>query len=131
MHELSIALSILDIVTAEAERCGAVVKAVHLRLGPLAGVISEALLSSWELARESSSFPTARLVIENVPLIVWCPTCNSEQPAESMQHLCCSICNTPTPDVITGRELDVVAMEISDESANASGGSSPESLEAK
>lgn len=131
MHELSIALSIVDIVTAEAERRNAVVKAVHLQLGPLAGVAIEALLSSWEMARESSPFPQARLVIENVPLIVWCPNCATEQPAESIQRLICSVCGTVTPQVITGRELDVIAMEIADEHPNATGGSSTKGPEAE
>ena len=50
MHELSIALSLLDQVAEEAERRGGVqVHAIHLRLGPLSGVVKEALLSAYEL----------------------------------------------------------------------------------
>ena len=48
MHELSIALSLLDQVAEEAERRGGVqVHAIHLRLGPLSGVVKEALLSAY------------------------------------------------------------------------------------
>ena len=40
MHELSIAMSILDVAEEEAERQGgARVVAVHLKLGPLSGVV--------------------------------------------------------------------------------------------
>ncbi len=50
MHELSIALSILDVAAEEAERQGnARVVAIHLRLGPLSGVVKGALLSAFEL----------------------------------------------------------------------------------
>src|SRR5439155_7885623 len=67
MHELSIALSILDIVAEEAERRnGARVLAVHLRLGPLSGVVKESLRSAYELAREGSGFEGSELFIEGV-----------------------------------------------------------------
>ena len=52
MHELSIALSLLDLVEEEAERRGVRVAAVHVRLGPLSGVVRDALVSAFELARE-------------------------------------------------------------------------------
>jgi hydrogenase nickel incorporation protein HypA/HybF len=50
MHELSIALSLVDLAQEEAERQGGRVCAVHLRLGALAGVVKEALLLSYEMA---------------------------------------------------------------------------------
>jgi hydrogenase nickel incorporation protein HypA/HybF len=121
MHELSIALSIVDIVAEQAERLGVRVEVVQLKLGPLSGVVPGALGSAWELAREGSAFPQARLEIQEVPVVVWCPSCNCNQPAESLQHLCCSICGTPTPDVVSGREMDVIALEVSDDPANAIG----------
>jgi hydrogenase maturation protease len=113
MHELSIALSILNVVEEEARRHGeGRVVAVHLKVGPLAGVIPEALRSAYELAREGSSFPDSRLVIEEVPLVGWCPACAGERPLVSMQQLCCPDCGTPTPEIIRGRELDIVAFEV-------------------
>ena len=39
MHELSIAMSVLEVVEEEAERRGVTVSAVRLKVGPLAGVI--------------------------------------------------------------------------------------------
>jgi hydrogenase nickel incorporation protein HypA/HybF len=113
MHELSIALSILDVAEEEAERQGGSrVAAIHLRLGPLTGVVTEALRSAYELARESTSLSAAELVIEEVPLVVWCPRCSSERTLPSPQMLCCPTCATPTPDVVRGREMEIVALEI-------------------
>jgi hydrogenase nickel incorporation protein HypA/HybF len=113
MHELSIALSILDCAEEEAERRGgAKVFAVHLRLGPLAGVVREALVSAYELARETSPFPDSTLVIQDAPLVVYCPACRTERRPPSVQEIRCPVCGTPTPDVRGGRELEVVAMEI-------------------
>jgi len=112
MHELSIALSITDMAEEEAERNGGGrVVAVHLRLGPLSGVVKEALLSAYELAREGSAVETSQLVIEEVPLLIFCKICNAERKA-SIQEMCCSVCGAPPSRIVSGRELEVVALEI-------------------
>jgi hydrogenase nickel incorporation protein HypA/HybF len=113
MHELSIALSILDVAAEEAERQGGGrVAAIHLRLGPLSGVVPDALRSAYDLAREGSPLAAAELLIEEVPLVVYCPACSAEVAPPSVQQLCCPACGTPTPDVVRGRELEVVALEV-------------------
>ena len=113
MHELSIALSILDVAAEEAHRQGSVrVLGIHLKLGPLSGVVKEALLSAYELAREGSLFEETQLVIEEVPVLVHCPACRTTRPVVSVQQLCCAECGTPSQDVVSGRDLQFVAMEI-------------------
>ncbi|MCU1221680.1 MAG: hypA, partial [Candidatus Angelobacter sp.] len=44
MHELSIAMSIVEMAEEEAERRGVRISAVHLTLGLLSGVVKDALL---------------------------------------------------------------------------------------
>src|SRR5262245_15366923 len=113
MHELSIALSILDIAAEEAERQGGGrVAAIHLRLGPLSGVVKEALRSAYDLAREGTALEKAELIIEDAPLLAYCPACAAERAPPSAQQLCCPDCGTPTPEVVRGRELEVIALEI-------------------
>jgi hydrogenase nickel incorporation protein HypA/HybF len=112
MHELSIALSILDVAGEEAERHPGRVAAVHLKLGPLSGVVKEALLLAFGLAREGTPLERAELVIEEVPLVAWCPVCAAERTLASIQQLCCPDCGAATPQVVRGRELEVVALEI-------------------
>jgi hydrogenase nickel incorporation protein HypA/HybF len=112
MHELSIALSLLDLVEEEAERRGCRIVAVHLRLGPFSGVVREALLSAFELAREGTVMAESELVIEDVPVVVSCPLCAAKRTPVSAFELICPDCGTPTPEVVSGRELEVVALEI-------------------
>jgi hydrogenase nickel incorporation protein HypA/HybF len=111
MHELSIALSIVEVATEEAERRSARVAAVHLKVGQLSGVVAEALTSAFELARESTPLADAVLVIERVAVVVFCPACAAERGV-SFPHLSCPVCGTPTPEVVRGRELEVTALEI-------------------
>jgi hydrogenase nickel incorporation protein HypA/HybF len=112
MHELSIALSLLDLVEEEAERRGCRVAAIHLRLGPLSGVVGEALASAYELAREGTPMAETELVLKEVPIVVSCPACRAERTPASAFELRCPVCGSPTPDVIGGNELEVVALEI-------------------
>jgi hydrogenase nickel incorporation protein HypA/HybF len=112
MHELSIALSIVDLAAAEAERQGGRVAAVHLRLGPLAGVVKEALLAAYALARENTPLAGAALVVEDVPLVGYCGACDAERPLPSAWQLCCPECGAPTAEIVRGREMEVVALEV-------------------
>ncbi len=113
MHELSIALSIIEGAEEEAVRQGGGrVCAVHLRLGPLAGVVKEALLFSYEVACEGTSLAGSNLVIEDVPLLILCPQCRAERAAVSLQRLHCAECGTPAAEVLHGAELEVSALEL-------------------
>ena len=114
MHELSIAMSLIDVAAEEAELHGADCKvcAIHLRLGPLSGVVMEALLSAYELAREGTPLEAAELVIEDVPIVARCPTCDAEREPASIVDLRCPVCETPMPTIVRGRDLEVVALEI-------------------
>jgi hydrogenase nickel incorporation protein HypA/HybF len=113
MHELSIAMSIVEMAEEEMDRRGnAQVLAVHLRLGQLSGVVKEALLSSYEMACEDTPLQGSLLLIEEVPVEVFCPKCDGPRAVSSIQWFCCPECGTPTPTVLHGKELEVVALEI-------------------
>ena len=113
MHELSIAMSLLDAADEEAGRhAGARVTALHVRLGPFSGVLGEALRSAFELAREGSTLEDAELLIEEMPIVVHCLACAADRSAVSMQDLRCAICGTAAERVVGGRELELVALEL-------------------
>ena len=115
MHELSIAVSIVEMAEEQAARHGAVkIQAVHLRLGHLSGVVKEALLSSYEMACESTPLEGSQLLIEEVPVEVFCPKCDQPRLVDSIQWFCCPVCGTPTPTVLHGKELEVVALEMAE-----------------
>lgn len=112
MHELSIALGMLDLAEEEASRRSARVVAIHVKVGPLSGVVKEALESAYELAREGALLASAALVIEEVPLVVHCPSCAVDRTLDTVQPLCCSMCGAATNDIVSSRELEVSAVEI-------------------
>ena len=115
MHELSIALSIVEIASEEAVRQpGSRVEAVHLRLGPLSGVVKDALLFAWQLACEETPVAGSRLDIEEIRVCVSCPACGAQSEIAGEFDLRCPACGNAVTEVIRGRELEVTALELED-----------------
>ena len=114
MHELSIAMSIVELAEEEAKNRGVQIEAVHLKLGTLSGVVKEALLSCYEIACDKTTVQGSRLIIEDVPVVIFCPTCNTQRTLSSVQQFTCPECDTPSWEVLQGKELEVVALEINE-----------------
>lgn len=112
MHELSIAVSLVELAQEEAERLRARVCVVHLKLGAMAGVVKDALLFSYEVACQDTPLEGSELRVQDMPIVVFCPRCEMKRVLDSGRALCCSECGTPTPDLVGGRELELVALEI-------------------
>src|SRR4051794_35107288 len=112
MHELSIAMGIVDAAMDEAKQRNVQVSAVHLRLGALSGVVKDALLFSYEIACQDTPLEGSRLLIEEVPVAVFCPQCKQKRVLESVQSFTCPECGSPTRDVLHGKGLEVFALEV-------------------
>jgi hydrogenase nickel incorporation protein HypA/HybF len=113
MHELSIAISMIDQILEESENRGGLdVEVVHLRLGVFAGVDKDALLFSYELACEGTALAGSRLSIETIPLVIYCPACRQQRSPVSVYQLCCPDCMVPAQDIVTGREIEVASLEV-------------------
>jgi len=115
MHEISVAIAIVDEVTerAAAEHA-ARIASVKLRVGELSCVVNEALGFAWELATDGTLAAGSQLEIERMPLMVFCPTCTEPRRPASVTLFVCSECGTPASEIVGGRELEVVSMEVVD-----------------
>ncbi|HEV2396748.1 MAG TPA: hydrogenase maturation nickel metallochaperone HypA [Candidatus Sulfotelmatobacter sp.] len=115
MHELSIAMGIVEAAAEEAQKRGVQVSAVHLRLGALSGVVKDALLFSYEVACQDTPLAGSKLIVEDVPIVVFCPKCNGNRELTSLQSFTCPECGTPTMNIVQGKELEVFALEVEEE----------------
>jgi hydrogenase nickel incorporation protein HypA/HybF len=122
MHEMSIALSIVEGASEEALRHnGSKVSAVRLQLGQLSGVVKEALLFSYDLACEGTALEGSKLAIEEIPATIFCRGCNAERALASIQNFSCPVCHAPSGEVLRGRELLITGLELEEEYAAATG----------
>jgi hydrogenase nickel incorporation protein HypA/HybF len=113
VHELSIAQSLIELASESALAEGVDrVEALFVRIGRLSGVVREALEFSFELAAEETPCEGASLEIEDVPITVRCAPCDAIKSLADGYKFCCPTCGTPTSDIVTGRELDLVSIRL-------------------
>jgi hydrogenase nickel incorporation protein HypA/HybF len=113
MHELSVALSLIEGIEDSASRDGFNrVLAVHVRVGALSGVAPEALRFSWQLASAGTLAADSLLQIEDVPLVVFCDHCASERSPRPGTGLICPTCASACSTIVRGRDLQLVAVEV-------------------
>lgn len=121
MHEVSIAQSLIDGVTERLIESGASsVLSVTIEVGELSGVVPAALQTAFASAiRSERGLTGAVLIIRQALVVLRCQTCDADRPAVSMQSLVCRVCGTPSNVVVTGRELDLVSIEVDDAAADS------------
>lgn len=113
MHELSIARSLVRVCEdAAREQNASRVTRVYLQLGPLSGVVREALEFAYDFATEDSLLTGSELIVEPTPLLARCERCAREVAPRAPHQLRCPECDEPTPEVISGRELLVRAIDF-------------------
>jgi hydrogenase nickel incorporation protein HypA/HybF len=113
MHELSLAHGIVEQVTQAAQEANAVrVVSVQLKVGRLAGVEPGALLFCYDIATQGTPLEGSRLVIRDVPLVVWCAHCLKEVELDGVQSFRCPTCNTPCGEIRQGREMEIESLEV-------------------
>lgn len=112
MHEVSIALAIVDEIAERLPDERDKVSAVHLRIGALTAVDTAALEFAWELATEGTPARGSQLKIERVPLAIFCSRCNARRTIEQGTLPVCPVCATPSNDIVAGRELHITALEV-------------------
>ncbi len=116
MHELSIAQSMIDVILEQlsGQPDGVKVTRVRIAVGQLSGVIPPALQSAFASATQGTAVQGGILEIDERPVRIWCPKCQSEQPALSPQSLRCTTCHTLSQDVRSGRELELLELTLVD-----------------
>jgi len=112
MHEMSIAMNIIDIAGEQALANGAtVVHAIHADVGALAGVEMQSLAFCFEVAREGTPVDGAQLVINEIPGRGRCNACAAEVTVDFFVAVCPE-CGQGGVEITSGRELRVRSLDI-------------------
>jgi hydrogenase nickel incorporation protein HypA/HybF len=112
VHELSIALSVLDIVRTAASDAGlSRVDIVRLRVGRATGVLPDALHFAFDCSKAGTLAETATLVIDEVPIGGHCDGCGRDFTSPENYVLACPLCGGDSFRITTGDELNVLDLE--------------------
>ncbi len=112
MHEMSITMSMMDIVQARMERDNVKrLKRLRLKVGEETAVEPHALLFCFDVCTKGTSMEGAVLDIEEIPMMGRCIDCNKEFHMVGFL-VPCPKCDSGAIKKISGDELDIVSMEV-------------------
>ncbi|MBN1566966.1 MAG: hydrogenase maturation nickel metallochaperone HypA [Acidobacteria bacterium] len=116
MHELGIAQSILDIVRQSVtEEQASAVRWIRIRLGQLSGVVPDSLEFCFKAIVSDTTLQKAALAIEQMPTVFRCKKCGYRFQVNDLEYLCRE-CKSPELEILSGKELDIVEIELEEES---------------
>lgn len=112
MHELSIAMRVVETLTEDLAGESGSVTVVRLRVGALSGVVPDALRFAWDVACRETRMEGSSLDIDEVAARIWCDSCEREQTVPGAFRMLCPICGEPGSRVVAGRELEILSVEM-------------------
>ncbi len=113
MHEASIAVNLIEIVSDQCRKGGYNrIESINLKIGRASGIMTDALVFAFDAMKVDSIAKEAVLQIEEVPVAGLCKDCNRTFVSEQEYVLSCPLCGGASFLITSGRELDVVEMEV-------------------
>lgn len=107
MHELSIAVNIVDIVNDEAKKANSsTVSEVEIEIGSMSGVIIDALNFAMEEAIKNSILTNAKLKFIEITAEATCSKCDYHFEVDDFFAVCPK-CGSFETDIIKGKELKI------------------------
>lgn len=112
MHEMTIAMSIIDIVCQKANNEKAYkINSVELEIGDLSGIMIDSLKFCFEAACKNTIANGAELNINKINAKAFCKTCKKEFKMES-DFYPCPTCDDFNFEIVTGKELSIKSFNI-------------------
>ncbi|MEN8202614.1 MAG: hydrogenase maturation nickel metallochaperone HypA [Bacteroidota bacterium] len=112
MHELSIAMSIVDIASRQAEAASAEsVSQIELDIGTLSGIEYESLEFALTVAVKDSMFEHTRFKINRIEPLCECGAC-SHLYSPGKEFGACPNCGKHEPEFIRGKELQIKSLLV-------------------
>ncbi len=115
MHEMGIALQVIEVATASIppELKDVKVERIRLRIGKFSGVVADSLSFCFAVASRETPLEGAEVVIEEIPSIARCRNCGNQWEVDKTAFSCPE-CSSTALDMISGRELEVSSIEIAE-----------------
>jgi hydrogenase nickel incorporation protein HypA/HybF len=119
MHELAIAQNILEMVRQSVPQDRAKsVRGIRIRVGQLSGIVPDSLDFCFSAIVNDTDMQRAKLAIEHVPTLSQCKTCAHRFGIEDWIFTC-PVCQSTNLELISGKELEIVEIELEDEGDEA------------
>lgn len=111
MHELSIAISIVEIAEENAKKANtSVINEIELDIGSQSGVVLEALEFAMQSAVQGTMLEKAEVKINSIPARATCSQCQYEFFIDDL-FTPCPECGNPFCEITQGKELKVKSLK--------------------
>jgi hydrogenase nickel incorporation protein HypA/HybF len=112
MHEMTIALNIIDIATKESAKANASrINNIEIEIGSMSGVDVSALKFALDIAVKNTMLENSNITMIPVNAKVECMQCKSVFHLEDFYQTCPG-CDSLTFNVIQGKELKIKSINI-------------------
>ncbi|KPA18436.1 hydrogenase nickel incorporation protein hypA [Candidatus Magnetomorum sp. HK-1] len=113
MHEMGIAIQIIEVAKSSIpENMKDVpVEKVHIQVGKLSAVVPSSLSFCFDIAVKDTPLDGACLDIKEMPVTLKCSNCENIWTIDTPIFEC-SKCNHTNIEIISGRELDIISIEM-------------------
>lgn len=112
MHEMSIAMNIVEIVsTTVRENKAEKVNSIDLEIGDLSGILVDSLSFCFDAACNGTPVEGAVLNIKEISGKGRCIECGHEFPVEVFIAVCPN-CNSMSTEIISGKELSIKSINV-------------------
>jgi|YelNatPaOPRAMG01_1025707.scaffolds.fasta_scaffold07102_3 hydrogenase nickel incorporation protein HypA/HybF len=112
MHEVGIAQDILSIATKNASKEKATrITTIRVLVGPLSGIVPDALTFAFEVISRGSLAEDAKLDIVQTPIIFWCRNCKIEFKTREFDYSC-PVCGGGDIELRGGSEFKIESIEV-------------------
>jgi hydrogenase nickel incorporation protein HypA/HybF len=113
MHEASIAISLIETVSGLCQEKGYnSIESVRIKVGKAAGILPDALLFAFDVAKAGTLASQAELIIEYVLLGGVCRECGAQFESEERYIFSCPDCKSSAIKITRGDEMKIIDMEV-------------------
>jgi hydrogenase nickel insertion protein HypA len=113
MHELSIALSLLEVSIKNCKDNGfSRIESIKVHIGKASGIMPEALLFAFDAEKAGTIAGEAILDIEEIPVSGHCNLCSKDFTTDEKFVFACPHCDGTFFTINSGRELNISEMEV-------------------
>jgi hydrogenase nickel incorporation protein HypA/HybF len=116
MHEVDMTQALIvaleDWWVSQPERPAIAI--VYLEVGDFTCVEPASLEFAFDALKNDTFLQEAQLVIERVPFVAFCHTCQAEYRPDIGDRYACPTCQSPLEDIRSGRELKIARLECHD-----------------
>jgi hydrogenase nickel incorporation protein HypA/HybF len=115
MHELSLAQNIVEIVHQHVQPPDlSNVRSVNVLVGTASGVVADSLAFSYSAIVAGTPLASSTMKIEEVPYRIHCRACGITSDHDDGLRIC-PACGSVETNVLSGTELRVQAIELTEE----------------